>query len=192
MVTAKEMVNQLSAVCGGDMSEFRTVDKYLADGDLRRRAAGRQHLDVTRREALRLLLGVMGAPVKSRPVEYVKKVQEFRLSHVIADDDNAVERAFGMNLDALRNAGLLDVLDAISLNSADRRSGGSHAGAWGPRIWLEVEQGGCISIHFDGDDGRGQAIFIGASDYAPMDLKRTAAVSDQTLAWIGANGVDGN
>ena len=189
MATAKEMVIQLSAVCGGDMSEFRTVDKYLADGDLRRRAAGRQRLDATRREALRLLLGVMGAPVKSRPVQYVKDVQKFRLSHVHADGAEVVKRALGMTPDEMRNTDLLDVLDNLSLLLADRRSGGTHATVFGPRVWLEVEQGGHVSIQFDGDEGRGEAIFIGAVDFVSMDLKRTATVSDVTLAWIGANGV---
>ncbi|WP_350128756.1 hypothetical protein [Roseovarius sp.] len=183
------MVIQLSAVCGGDMSEFRTVDKYLADGDLRRRAAGRQRLDATRREALRLLLGVMGAPVKSRPVQYVKDVQKFGLSYVDADDAKVVKRALGMTPDEMRNTDLLDVLDNLSLLLADRRSGSSHAAEFGPRVWLEVEQGGHVSIQFDGDEGRGEAIFIGAVDFVSTDLKRTATVSDVTLAWIGANGV---
>lgn len=188
MASAKETVVQLAAVCGGDMSEFRTVDKYLADGDLRRRAAGRQRLDVTRREMLRLLLGVMGAPVKSRPVQYVKDVQKFRLSHVNMDrgDESDVEKAIGMTPDAIRETDLLDVLEQLSALLAERGDG------WGPRVWLEVEQSGYIAIQFDGDDCRGEAIFIGSLDFTAAtvaDLKRTATVSSHTLAWIGANGV---
>lgn len=192
MITPRENLDRMSEVLGVEMSELRTVDKYLADAGLRRKGVGRAPVQMTRTEMLRLLIGVMGAPVKSKPVEYVRDVSGFHAMTPLRPEFGSLSELpvlTGLTASDIEKMPLLDTLTRICSHIADNWP--DVAG----HIWFRINRSGgaFIQIHGGRDEAcqlRIEIPYTGARDPQYGDMAQSATVSQHTLGWIGAVGAD--
>ncbi len=190
MITAREHVSRLAEITGFEESELRTVDKFLADAGLRRKSLGRAYVQISTKESLLVLLGVMGAPVKSVCDSYVEDVSRFSLlAHGIRTRDgsaNELPALIGLSEADLGDMTLIDVLVRMARHLASLNPSGAR-GSFGGRVWIEVVTNGPVTIQIDSAGFRGEIQFVGPTATRFGDGQRLATVSNFTLAWIGRN-----
>lgn len=179
---APEFVERLAEVLGEPAPMVRAIDRALAEADLRAKGRGTNAPDMSVRDGLTILLGVLGARTASRADEDVKDMARFQflvhgaiIEHGTLD---ALPSAVGMALSEIEGQPIIDVLSRIASHLAETGEG------WGADVWLEVEIGGPIALQFRHGDITGELIFVGATSIRRTALRRIATVDGSVLAWI--------
>lgn len=195
-MNAAQFIPAAAAVFGIAETELRTVDRALSDAGLREKAVGRNYPDVTRTEAVRLLLGVCAAPrltdagrivseVETSIRNVVTDVERFtgQIPHPTETDDDFCFASFRFTR---KEAVAMTIVQAIE------RVCGWLASADAPNWVVEVEisVGGTVAIQArDWDDDRRAVIyFTGAMSFNGYPgIETVRHVRKHVLRWIGAN-----
>lgn len=188
----KEYITELAAKLGIEKSDIELADRYLAAAGLRQKASGRAVPDITTREALRILLGIMAARQPSQVVDDVLDVERFKLmAHGIMTERGSAENlktAIGVSVAELEKMHLIDALERIAqfVGVPENQHFSPVGDPAFADVYLEVIRSGVVSLKVDGGGFMGKIVFSGAMDLAGShEFHQVTTLGANAFAWIG-------
>ena len=203
-MNAAQFIPAFATILGVSEKEMRTVDRALSDAGLREKSSGRSYPEVTRSEAVRLLLGYCGS---TKLTEAAEAAREAELARVYQGTVADLERFTGQvpfpgseDDDFCRASFRFTPSEAVGLNlvQAISRTCGWLASPDAPGkgwyVGLRISVGGMVSFQADdpADDSntgrRAEIYFTGALPYNGFPgVETIRVVRPHALRWIGAN-----
>ena len=192
-MNAPQFILAFAPVLGISERELRTVDRAMADGGLREKAAGRNYPQVTRVEAIRLLLGYCASTNLTEAAEVaallqgnVADLEKFngQLPYPGGSNDEFCKASFGFSPNDAPN---LTLVEAIS-RTCDWLVAPATKVDW--YVGLEISTSGVPSFQAsDWENGRkAEIFFVGTRNYTGNHgVETIRVVRPFALRWIGEN-----
>ena len=199
-MNAAQFIPAFATILGVSEREMRTVDRALSDAGLREKSSGRSYPEVTRSEAVRLLLGYCGSTKLTEAAEAAREAELARVYQgTVADlerftgqvpfpgseDDDFCRASFRFTPSESVD---LNLVQAISRTCGWLASPDAPGARW--YVGLSIPVGGIVSFQaHDWNTGRKAEIyFTGALPYADNPgVETIRVVRPHALRWIGAN-----
>lgn len=186
---APEFLEAFAGQTGEPLKTLKTIDRAIADANLRSKGRGLNAPDMSTRDALHVALGMLSAREKSRAEKDASAIAAFKPTRLYVDKGNIDDLliAIGLTSDEVKTLSLIETLEKIAAHSATAGDDVQSAD-----VWVKVELGGDATLIVRGPDFEGELDFSGCLELTPDDLPRLvggvtryAVMGPGVLTWIG-------
>lgn len=184
-MNAAQFIPAFAAALGVPETELRTVDRALTEAGLREKSVGRSRPEVTRAEAVRLLIGYCRSTKLTEAAEVVRDLSEFKGQEQGQADETFCRAAFRFTPNDAMRMNLVNAIERLCgwLASADAPDEHCYVG-------LEIPASGQVTLQAFDRDARKEAeiAFVGAYDLVgEPGVETVRIVRRRALRWIGEN-----
>jgi hypothetical protein len=183
-MNATEFVAKLAPLINMAVAELKTVDMSLASAGLREKSRGRHIPEITRIEAIRLLLGAAVGGNRTQAAAAVRDRERFTLMPLYSHDNKGetLRHYLGFDPTEAHDLGLVPALSALCAHLAAGGGDGAYIGVAVTDDMVLIE----IDNHDPETQFRAELQFTGAVDYAGRrGIETTRTIRQHVLKWIG-------